>query len=102
MEDFIAVLPKLIEYGPLGIINILLIFKGIPAMNNLSNAVSKLADRIDGFDARVLTLERDIHDSICRVQTHVAGLDEITLKLDRIQSDINHLTGRIENVNINH
>ena len=74
MEDFIAVLPKLIEYGPLGIINILLIFKGIPAMNNLTNSISKLADKIDTVDDRIIVLERDIHDCLHEIKSELNHL----------------------------
>lgn len=44
MEEMI---PKVIEFGALAVINVLLIFKGVAAMKELSDTVGKLADKVD-------------------------------------------------------
>lgn len=44
MEELI---PKVIEFGALAVINVLLIFKGVAAMKELSDTIGKLADKVD-------------------------------------------------------
>ena len=63
MEELI---PKVLEMGVLGAINILLIFKGVPAMNKLSESSTQLANAIgrltDGVNNRLEIVEHDLRD----------------------------------------
>lgn len=45
--------PKMLEYGALAIISILLIVKGVKAMHELTNAVGNLADKVDRLADKV-------------------------------------------------
>ena len=59
-------IPKVLEMGVLGAINILLIFKGVPAMNKLSESSTQLANAIgrltDGVNNRLEIVEHDLRD----------------------------------------
>ena len=63
MEDF---LPKILELGILGTINVLLVFKGVPALSELSRSNEKLANSIDklndNMNNRLTTIEHDLRD----------------------------------------
>ena len=63
MEDF---LPKILELGVLGTINVLLVFKGVPALSELSRSNEKLANSIDklndNMNNRLTTIEHDLRD----------------------------------------
>lgn len=70
MEELI---PKVIEFGALAVINVLLIFKGVAAMKELSDSVRKLADKVDRMsdyvnshialmETRLAETERDLRD----------------------------------------
>lgn len=63
MEDF---LPKILELGTLGAINIMLVFKGVPALNELAKSNEKLAASIDNLNAsmntRLTVIEHDLRE----------------------------------------
>lgn len=63
MEDF---LPKILELGVLGTINVLLVFKGVPALSELSRSNDKLAASIDklndSLNNRLTVIEHDLRD----------------------------------------
>lgn len=63
MEDFF---PKILELGILGTINVLLVFKGVPALSELSRSNEKLANSIDklndNMNNRLTTIEHDLRD----------------------------------------
>lgn len=63
MEEFI---PKILELGVLGTINVLLVFKGVPALSELSKSNEKLAASIDklndNMNNRLTTIEHDLRD----------------------------------------
>lgn len=70
MEELI---PKVIEFGALAVINVLLIFKGVAAIKELSESVTKLADKVDRMsdyvnshitlmETRLAETERDLRD----------------------------------------
>lgn len=70
MEELI---PKVIEFGALAVINVLLIFKGVTAMKELSDTVGKLADKVDRMsdymnshisliESRISETERDLRE----------------------------------------
>ena len=68
MDGLFDFIPKLLEMGVLGTINVILIFKGIPAMNDLSksntdlaNAIGKLADSVNN---RLGVVEHDLRDML--------------------------------------
>lgn len=66
MEELFAVMPKLLEMGFLGTINVILIWKGVPAMNKLSESNTQLATAIgrltDSVNNRLEMLEHDLRD----------------------------------------
>ena len=59
-------LPKLLELGVLGTINILLVFRGVPALNELSQSNKALAESInklnENMNSRLTNIERDLRD----------------------------------------
>ena len=63
MEEF---LPKILELGVLGTINVLLVFKGVPALSELSRSNDKLAASIDklndSLNNRLTVIEHDLRD----------------------------------------
>lgn len=66
MEELI---PKVIEFGALAVINVLLIFKGVKAMQDLTANISKLTDKvesmskhIDFIETRLNNLDADLRD----------------------------------------
>lgn len=63
LEDF---LPKILELGVLGTINVLLVFKGVPALSELSRSNDKLAASIDklndSLNNRLTVIEHDLRD----------------------------------------
>lgn len=73
LEELIAILPKLAEIGGLGLISVLLIWKGVPAMNKLSesniqlaNAIGKLTDSVNN---RLEIVEHDLRDIKSSLET---------------------------------
>lgn len=72
-------LPKVIEFGALAVINVLLIFKGVKAMHELSDAISKLTDRIDRMtdatNARFAALELDIRELKVAIEALIRRID---------------------------
>lgn len=87
MDGLFDFIPKLLEMGVLGTINVILIFKGIPAMNDLSksntdlaNAIGKLADSVNN---RLGVVEHDLRDI-------KSSLDLILRRLDFYDSGKNH------------
>ncbi len=79
MEELIATLPKLAEIGGLGLISILLIWKGVPAMNKLSesniqlaNAIGKLTDSVNN---RLEIVEHDLRDIKSSLELILRRLD---------------------------
>ena len=76
MEELI---PKVIEFGALAVINVLLIFKGVKAMQDLSETVSKLADKVermnDATNARFAALELDIRELKNSIEALIRRLD---------------------------
>lgn len=58
--------PKILEIGALGTINILLIWKGVPALNELSKSNTVLANSIDklaeSVNNRLTLIERDLSE----------------------------------------
>lgn len=76
MEEMI---PKVIEFGALAVINVLLIFKGVKAMQDLSETVAKLADKVeritDATNARFAALELELRALRESVDALVRRLD---------------------------
>lgn len=76
MEEMI---PKVIEFGALAVINVLLIFKGVKAMQDLSETVAKLADKVeritDANNARFAALELELRALRESVDALVRRLD---------------------------
>lgn len=72
-------IPKVIEFGALAVINVLLIFKGVKAMQDLSETVSKLADKVermaDATNARFAALELDIRELKNAIEALIRRLD---------------------------
>lgn len=83
MEELLTIAPKLLEMGFLGTINVILIWKGVPAMNKLSESNTQLATAIgkltDSVNNRLEILEHDLRDI-------KAGLDTILRRLEMIES----------------
>lgn len=94
MEDIAGLLPKLLETGALGVICALLIFRGIPAMNELSSSISKLADKVGVLDGRMTGLER-ISDNL---YAKVDKLEERVVDLARIHEDLHDLKVSVEDL----
>lgn len=76
MEELV---PKVIEFGALAVINVLLIFKGVKAMQDLSETVAKLADKVermtDATNARFAALELELRALRESVDALVRRLD---------------------------
>lgn len=77
MEELLL---KYVELGALGIFSLLLLTRGLSALNTLSDsqrtlasAVDKLADKINLMDSRVSDIERELSD-IKRVLTENTAL----------------------------
>ena len=94
MEELV---PKMPEYGALAIINVLLIFKGVKAMQELTSSidklqaltsiVDKLADKVDKIADRQGALENEIKFLSNRFEKlesrFESGLQEIRDVLER-------------------
>lgn len=52
-------IPKILEYGALAAINLLLIVKGVKAMQDLTAAIDKLANKVDKISERQTALENE-------------------------------------------
>lgn len=92
MEEIMPMLPKIIEIGVLGATTVILIFKGIDRMNELTANLSKLTDKIermqDATNARFAALELDIRDLRNSVDALVRRLElnsAISLRKDEQQ-----------------
>ena len=87
MEEIIAVLPKIAEWGALGAGFIILILRGIPAMNKLAESNLQLANAIgrltDSVNNRLEVVEHDLRDI-------KASLDTILRRLDYIEHSKNN------------
>ena len=66
MEEIIL---KCAEFGILGVFSLLMLTKGLSALNTLSNsqtilatAIDKLADKINSMDGRISNIEREVRD----------------------------------------
>ena len=91
MEEFI---PKVLEYGALAVINVLLIFKGVKSMQeltasidklqNLTLSVDKLADKVDKIADRQSALESEIKHRIENLENRFEnGLRELRDLIER-------------------
>jgi hypothetical protein len=80
-------IPKVLETGVLGAINILLIWKGVPAMNKLSESNTQLAAAIgkltDSVNNRLDIVEHDLRDI-------KNSLDLILRRLDLYEKSSNY------------
>lgn len=84
MEELI---PKVIEFGALAVINVLLIFKGVKAMQDLTANISKLTDKvesmskhIDFIETRLNNLDADLRDMkyvLENLARRLAGKEEL-------------------------
>lgn len=84
MEELI---PKVIEFGALAVINVLLIFKGVKAMQDLTANISKLTDKvesmskhIDFIETRLNNLDADVRDMkyvLENLARRLAGKEEL-------------------------
>lgn len=84
MEELI---PKVIEFGALAVINVLLIFKGVKAMQELTANISKLTDKvesmskhIDFIETRLNNLDADVRDMkyvLENLARRLAGKEEL-------------------------
>lgn len=84
MEELI---PKVIEFGALAVINVLLIFKGVKAMQELTANISKLTDKvesmskhIDFIETRLNNLDADLRDMkyvLENLARRLAGKEEL-------------------------
>ena len=66
MEEIIL---KCAEFGILGVFSLLMLTKGLSALNTLSDsqktlaaAIDKLADKINSMDGRISNIEREVRD----------------------------------------
>ena len=57
MEEMLL---KSVELGALGIFCLLLLTRGLNALTALTQAIEKLADKINLMDSRITNIERDI------------------------------------------
>lgn len=87
MEELIPVLPKIAEWGAVGAALIILILRGIPAMNKLAESNIQLANAIgrltDSVNNRLEVVEHDLRDI-------KASLDVILRRLDFIEHPKNN------------
>ena len=54
------ILLKSVELGALGIFCLLLLTKGLNALTVLTQAIDKLADKLNALDGRITNIERDV------------------------------------------
>ena len=54
------ILLKSVELGALGIFCLLLLTKGLNALTVLTQAIDKLADKLNSMDGRITNIERDV------------------------------------------
>lgn len=89
MEELI---PKVIEFGALAVINVLLIFKGVAAIRELSDSVGKLADKVDRMsdyvnshitlmETRLNEVERDLRNITLTLDIIAKRMEASTLSL---------------------
>lgn len=86
MEELIPLLPKIIELGGLGLcclFLISLIWKGVPALNNLANSISKLADKIDAISTRMNNVEHDLRDIKNTLETLIRRIDGLVVNKNK-------------------
>ena len=57
MEEMLL---KSVELGALGIFCLLLLTRGLNALTALTQAIEKLADKMNAMDIRITNIERDI------------------------------------------
>ena len=57
MEEMLL---KSVELGALGIFCLLLLTKGLNALTVLTQAIDKLADKLNALDSRITNIERDV------------------------------------------
>ena len=57
MEEMLL---KSVELGALGIFCLLLLTKGLNALTVLTQAIDKLADKLNALDGRITNIERDV------------------------------------------
>lgn len=81
MEELFATLPKLAEIGGLGAVSLILIWKGVPAMNKLSESNIQLANAIgrltNSVNNRLEIVEHDLRDIKSALETILRRLDFI-------------------------
>ena len=81
MEEIVTVLPKIAEWGALGAGFIILILRGIPAMNKLAESNLQLANSIgrltDSVNNRFEVIEHDLRDIKVSMDTILRRLDYI-------------------------
>ena len=87
MEEIISIAPKLLEMGFLGTINVILIWKGVPAMNKLSESNTQLANAIgkltDNINSRLEIVAHDLRD----IKT---TLDVLLRRIELIEKSNHH------------
>ena len=60
--------PKILEYGALAVINVLLIVKGVKAMQELTTTIDKLANSVEKLSERQSSLETEVRFLTRRVE----------------------------------
>lgn len=77
--------PRILELGALGVINVLLVWKGVPALNELSksnvvlaNSIDKLAESVNN---RLTLIERDLSEIKSTLQFIIRRLENDKSKI---------------------
>ena len=79
--------PKIIEYGALAVINVLLIFKGVKAIQELTSTIDKLAVSVEKIADRQSNLETEVRLLTRRVE-------KWEYQLEKLFSDLHGAIGR--------
>ena len=102
MEELIALTPKLLELGALGVITLFLLVRGTAsiikfadAVNGLTAAVAQLSTKISNMDNRVNYFEHDLKNKLDVINSHFEGLSPelkgIERRLDKLENYLNEL-----------
>lgn len=91
MLESLEDLPKLVELGALGLINLILVFKGIDKMQNLTNSVKELSDAIT---ANIKTLT----DNVTKLQ---AQTEIFNHRFEIIENRISHVEEYLRDIKFN-